>query len=206
MDPGPFLFLHGYLGSEPGHWQRWLAARLAAAGAGVAFPDLPDPERPSLRRWLATLDAALAGAGPGATDRLTVVAHSLGCLLWLHRAAAAPAPAVGRVLLVAPPSAAAAPPALARFFPAPLDATAIQAAAGETRLAVASNDPWCPEGAEAAYARPLGLAPDRLGPAGHVNPDSGYGPWPQCEAWCLGAAARIAPRAQSSGAKNGSET
>ena len=41
MAPGPFLILHGYLGSGPGHWQDWLAARLAVDdGAGRAADEV----------------------------------------------------------------------------------------------------------------------------------------------------------------------
>jgi predicted alpha/beta hydrolase family esterase len=36
-----------------------------------------------------------------------------------------------------------------------------------------------------------------LAGAGHINVESGYGPWPAAEAWCYGASAitssRIAP-------------
>jgi uncharacterized protein len=101
--------------------------------------------------------------------------------------------------------------AIAGFWPVPLDPAAVEGAAGETRVAASTNDPYCPEGAEARYGAPLRLAVDRLGPAGHVNPDAVYGPWPAIAAWCRGEAAALAARrpagdGQSSGVKNGSET
>jgi serine hydrolase len=47
------------------------------------------------------------------------------------------------------------------------------------------------------YGAPLGIPVDVLPGAGHVNPDAGFGPWPEVEAWCYGASAiassRIAP-------------
>ncbi len=102
-----------------------------------------------------------------------------------------------RVLLVAPPSPAGAPRPIRPFFPVALDRRRVAAAATETRLVCAPDDPYCPEDAAAVYGAPLGLEVDRLAGAGHINPESGYGPWPEAEAWCYGASAitssRIAP-------------
>jgi predicted alpha/beta hydrolase family esterase len=142
---------------------------------------------------------ALAAALRGLDGELTVVAHSLACILWLHHCRA---PVIGdarasRVLLVAPPSLAGAPEPIRSFFPVPLDAARVAAAAQHTRLACAPDDPYCPEGAAVLYGAPLGLEVDVLLGCGHVNPDAGFGPWPEAEAWCYGASAitssRIAP-------------
>ena len=185
-----FLILHGYLGSGPDHWQTWLARRLRAAGEAVAYPDLPAPDRPDLTAWRAALDAALATL----PERPTVLAHSLACILWLHHGAGDRAE---RVLLVAPPSAAGAPDPILPFFPCPLDPAPVAAAAAETRLVCAPDDPYCPDDAARAYGDPLGIQVDVLPGAGHINPAAGYGPWPEAEAWCYGASAitssRIAP-------------
>jgi uncharacterized protein len=32
---------------------------------------------------------------------------------------------------------------------------------------------------------PLGILGDVLPGAGHLNPETGFGPWPAAEAWCL---------------------
>jgi predicted alpha/beta hydrolase family esterase len=196
-----FLILHGYEGSEPEHWQSWLADRLRRAGETVAYPDLPSPFAPTLAAWRAALEGALREL-PGEP---VVVAHSLACILWLHHAAQ-PVLEGGRaerVLLVAPPSPAGAPRAILPFFPAPVLPHRVAAAAQETRLVYAPDDPFCPEGAEAVYGEPLGLDADVLPGGGHINTLAGYGPWPQVEAWCYGARA-VAPA--GSGAKNGVET
>jgi uncharacterized protein len=177
-----FLILHGYEGSGPDHWQTWLADRLRRAGERVAYPDLPSPLAPRLQTWRGALEAELR-AIPG--DPI-VVCHSLSCILWLHHAAAAvhEGGLAERVLLVAPPSAKGGVRPILPFFPVPIDARRVAAAAGETRI-VCARDPYCPEGAETLYGGPLGLPVDRLPDgAGHINPDAGYGPWPEVEAWC----------------------
>ena len=171
------LILHGYEGNGPDHWQSWLAGRLREDGHDVAYPDLPDPFDPDLDAWLGVLEAERR-------DGDVVVCHSLACLLWLHHRARGGAPA-GRVLLVAPPgpSAAVEVPALAGFFPVALDPSLAEGA----RLACSENDPYCPEDARPAYAEPLAIDADLLPGAGHINPDSGFGPWPSALAWCQGA-------------------
>ena len=180
--PRSFLILHGYAGSGPEHWQSWLAGRLRSAGETIAYPELPSPDAPSLEAWRSALEEELRGL-PGEP---VVVCHSLSCILWLHHCAAGlrEGGRAERVLLVAPPSASAGVRAILPFFPVPLDAGSVAAAAGETRL-VCARDPYCPEGADALYGAPLGLPVDRLPDgAGHINPETGYGPWPAVETWC----------------------
>jgi hypothetical protein len=188
-----FLILHGYMGSGPDHWQTWLAGRLRAAGETVAYPDLPDPSAPRLPAWRAALADALREH-----PEPTILAHSLACVLWLHHAADPVAPVrAARVLLVAPPSLAGAPEPIRPFFPVPAVPDAVRAAAGDTRLVCAPDDPYCPEGASGCYGTPQELPVDLLPGAGHINPERGFGPWPAVEAWCYGASAitssRIAP-------------
>ena len=178
-----FLILHGYLGSPPDHWQSWLAGRLRDAGETVAYPDLPAPSAPALPAWRAALERELRAlpADP------VVVCHSLGCVLWLHHCAqpVLEGATAERVLLVAPPSAAGAPRPILPFFPAPLDGEAVRGAARETHLVCAPDDPYCPEDAARHYGRPLGIPTHVLPGAAHVNVGTGFGPWPEVEAWCL---------------------
>jgi uncharacterized protein len=186
MSAGPFLILHGLEGSSPEHWQSWIARRLAEAGEPVDYPDLPDPYAPALDDWLEALDAALERLGPE-RPAATVLCHSLSCALWLHHAARDTGPPVARVLLVSPPSLGAGVAAIEPFFPVPVDADAVARAAGQTRLIFSDNDPFCPEGAATLYGQPLAVPTDLVPGAGHINTETGYGPWPGLEAWCYGA-------------------
>jgi predicted alpha/beta hydrolase family esterase len=171
-----YLILHGLGGSGPGHWQTWLAARLKADSERVAYPDLPDADMPALGSWRSVLDGELAALPAGET---IVVCHSLACLLWLHHVADG-GPQADRLLLVAPPSEAAGLAALEAFFPAPLPALSSGA-----RLVCSDGDPYCPEGAATLYGEPLDIPTDVLSGAGHLNPETGFGPWQQVEAWCV---------------------
>jgi uncharacterized protein len=175
-----YLILHGYQSSGPGHWQTWLAGRLRSGDASVHYPDLPDADAPQLRSWLSALEGELDAIG----EPPVVLCHSLACLLWLHHVAGGGRPA-SRVLMVAPPSEAGAPEMLRSFFPVPT------VGVEEGRLVCSDNDPYCPEGADELYARPLGLPADVLAGRGHINPEAGYGPWPAVEAWAREGTAPI---------------
>jgi uncharacterized protein len=180
----PTVIVPGWQGSGPGHWQVLLAEALRADGRQVHQPPLPDADTPSLPAWLATLRATLASLPDAGFD---VVCHSLGGVLWLHHAAhpsATPSPA--RVALVSPPSPdrSLAPAEFQAFLPPPMDVDAIRKAAGGTVLVASDDDPYCPEGAAIAYGRALKLPVTVIPGAGHLNVESGYGPWPAMLSWC----------------------
>jgi hypothetical protein len=178
-----FLILHGLSGSGPGHWQRWLAERLAQDGNAIRFPDLPDPDSPDPDAWVRELLAELEAVDG---DERVVICHSLSCITWLA-ACTQVEPPVDRVALVAPPSPAAGLPELELFFPVTATAQDVGRAARQTRLVCADNDPYCPEGAAAVYGEPLQLPTDLHPGRGHLNVDAGLGPWPAMEAWAQGA-------------------
>jgi len=176
MSRPSYLILHGYQGSVPGHWQSWLAGRLQPTDAMVRFPDLPDADAPRLDAWLDTLDRELE-------DESVIICHSAACLAWMHHIAGGGRPGA-RVLLVAPPSMSGVPEMLHSFFPAP------HVELANARLVCSDNDPYCPEGAITVYP---GLPADLLEGEGHINPESGYGPWPAAEAWARTGATPLAP-------------
>ena len=172
---GTYLILHGWAASGPDHWQTWLAERLREDGHDVRYPVLPDPDRPELNSWLRALEEERRAGD-------TVICHSLACLLWVHHTIWGPPPAA-RVLFVAPPCLDEPPPEIAGFFPIPFTAAAAQGAT----LVCSDDDPFCPRGAQAAFGDPLGLSAQVLPGAGHINPETGYGPWPAALDWCYGA-------------------
>jgi predicted alpha/beta hydrolase family esterase len=183
-----FLILHGWQNRRPeGHWQRWLAAEFASRGATVRYPQLPDPDAPVLDDWIDAVESELRETDAAS---LTVVAHSLGCLLWFayvaRRAEQGVLGAVARrVVLVAPaaPDVLRGIPEIAAFArfgePAGAVSAAHAAAVLERGVVVASaDDPYCPAGADVVYATPFDLDYVAVEGGGHLTMDDGYGPFP----------------------------
>ena len=189
-----FLVLHGWQNSRPrGHWQWQLTEALRASGEQVLYPQLPAPDAPSLTAWTALVRAELAQLGRG--ERI-VVAHSLAGPTWAHVATLLePSERVDRVLLVAPPrpDVLVGFPEVAEWAGVRLDAAALAAAAGTTRLVMSDDDPYSPGGPSPEWAA-LGLDLDLLRGAGHLDLGAGYGRWPAAEAWCRDPATRLTPR------------
>jgi len=186
--PAAYLILHG-IGNHrpPEHWQFWLAARLAERGRRVLYPGLPDPDAPRYERWHRDLHEHLTELGD--TERV-VVCHSLACLLWFRAAGSlTEGERIDRLLLVSPPASRWIPESGASFRMDEFDPAPVRASVrGELRIACSDEDPYNPDGAQSMYAAPLGVVADVIPGAGHITPDTGYGPWPFAEAWCAGAA------------------
>ena len=174
-----FVVLHGLGGSGPDHWQSWLVGRLQSAGEEVAYPDLPDSSDPHPDAW----ETAANGEVGRAPDSV-VVCHSLACLLWLRLAARSDPRLAERVLLVSPPCAEEVP-AIGRFLDHGATAADVKRAATATLLVCSEDDPYCPPGAIATFAEPLGIESRTIPGAGHINPETDYGSWPDVETWAV---------------------
>lgn len=189
MSQDTFLILHGWGSPKPAHWQEHLATQLSEAGATIHYPKMPDPTAPSLSAWLERLEIELQAVAPGAL--LTVLAHSLGAVTWMHYAPSATGPIAERVLLVAPPYVMPdippidAPPGVADFFPPPMNAEAIARVCRETVLIASDTDDYATFEQTKAYADRLQVPIHLLPGAGHISPYYGYGPWPWVLEWCL---------------------
>lgn len=180
------LLIHGHTGAGPAHWQSWLAGQLAGTGCVVDVPQLSDPDRPQLARWLAELRDHLRAAP--ATEERIVLAHSSGAALWLHHAAGLADEAhhplrFDRVLLVAPPGPRWHHPDLHGFVPAPLDPAGVRRAAGWTQLVVGDDDATCSVDEAVDMAAALKIDLDVIPQGAHLDGESGYGPWPAVRDW-----------------------
>lgn len=171
----PLLIVPGYRGSGPDHWQTWLQAQVA----GATRLDGVDWDTPVLAQWAGELRAALARAA----QPVRIFAHSFGCLAAVVAAADRPEN-VAELILAAPAD------------PARFDFTGLRPETSfDTKWCVASalplrplhvrgrliasrNDPWLGFEKAAELAHRWNLVLHDAGAAGHINPDSGYGPWP----------------------------
>lgn len=165
------LVLPGLHGSGPAHWQSHWERR----HPGFRRVQQESWAKPELGDWAVALDRAVRGA-PGP---VVLVAHSLACTLVAHWARVGLADRVRAALLVAPADVEVLAPLLGlrSFTPVPRERLPFPA-----RVVASDNDPFVsPERAE-ELARAWGAQLSRVGPLGHINVESGHGPWPEGEA------------------------
>lgn len=168
------LIVPGYHGSGPLHWQTWLQERLPGACRVRGI----DWEAPILARWA----GAVRDGIDAAPHAVWLVAHSFGCLASVVAAADRPDKVAG-ALLVAPAdprrfgplglrdAAAGDDESLAAWLPqAPLKCS--------STVVASSDDPWVALDTASQWAECWGSRLLDIGKAGHINTDSGFGPWP----------------------------
>jgi predicted alpha/beta hydrolase family esterase len=161
------LVIPGLHDSGPGHWQTWLQGQYRGA-VRVIQKDWHQPELPS---WSERITQTLARHDP--RTEWVAVAHSFGCLalahhLHAHRASAT-VPRIKAALMVAPadPDKFSVRPLL------PTDGLGLPAT-----LIGSETDPWMSITHARLWSDTWGLHFNNLGDAGHINVESGFGPWP----------------------------
>lgn len=163
----PVLVLPGLGDSDAAHWQsRWQATH-----ANFHRVQQASWERPVRADWQGRLEAAVAQFGP----RSVLVAHSLGCLLTVHWAAATRLRVRGALLVGVPnPDRPDFPPAITGFSPLPLRPLPFRSI-----LVASTADPYGSFEFARGCAATWGSRLVSVGAAGHINSASGFGEWPQ---------------------------
>jgi uncharacterized protein len=164
------LIVPGLGGSEPEHWQ----SQWERSYPGATRVEQSDWNRPVRARWMRRLVEAVENT-PGAI----LVGHSLGCVLIAHLAHRRPDLAIGGALLAAPADVYRvdhAQPELRDFAPTPLARMPFPAV-----VVASTNDPFSTIDRARLLARVWGASFVDVGPCGHINVASGFGPWPQGE-------------------------
>jgi prephenate dehydrogenase len=164
------LVLPGWQNSGPRHWQT-LWEQQSPIFLRVQQRDWEFPHRDW---WLERITAEVRQS----PAPIVFAAHSLGCIALAHWCKAAPGD-VGKIkgaLLVAPSDVDSkdAPKQLKDFSPVPRDLLPFPSI-----LVASSNDPFLKPERAREFARAWGSRFVDIGPAGHVNGESGLGDWPE---------------------------
>ena len=169
------LIVPGYTNSGPDHWQSRWQARLSTARR-VEQAEWSKPVRDD---WTAAMAAAVNQA-----DRpVVIVAHSLGVATAVQALPLFRQPVAG-AFLVAPADVESAaswpivdgtlwPESGLGFAPVPL-----QPLPFSSMLLASSDDPYCRLQRARHFAAAWESEFVEVGPAGHINAESGHGPWP----------------------------
>lgn len=154
------LMVPGLHGSGTGHWQTWWQQQYP----NVLRVEQDDWEVPDLDAWAANVRRAI-----DQTDGLVwIVAHSFSCLASL-RAVADDHARIGGLLLVAP----ADPEKFSVVERLPKNVLDIPSI-----LVASTSDPWLSLNKAVHWANLWGSHLVNIGDAGHINIESGFGPWP----------------------------
>ncbi|HEX7671895.1 MAG TPA: alpha/beta hydrolase [Polyangiaceae bacterium] len=163
------LVAPGFGDSGPDHWQTIWQKR-----HGYIRVEQSDWNRPERAAWVECLARAVRAAAPGP---VVIVAHSLACAMVAHFAGANPTSPVAGALLVAPAdvdSEMHTPDEVRNFAPLPLERLPFPS------IVVASRtDPYVRFKRAEEIASMWGARFVDAGRAGHINPDSGFGEWPE---------------------------
>jgi predicted alpha/beta hydrolase family esterase len=153
------LIIPGLGNSGPDHWQSWWQA-VETGSIRVLQQDWTTPD---LLRWATAVEEAIQGA----TVPVWIVAHSFGSLAAVVAASRNPR-AVAGVFLVAP-----ADPQNFDVEPL-LPEAALQF---PSAIVASSNDPWLKLMTAGLWAQRWDSRLINVGAAGHINAESGFGPW-----------------------------
>lgn len=162
------LIVPGWQNSGPDHWQsRWMEKMSTARRV-----EQDDWENPNRDEWVERLAATVeAAARP-----VVIVAHSLG-VPTVIQASPQLARKVRAAFLVCCPDVedpARVPQKLLHFGPLPLDPLPFLAWQVASR-----TDPYCHYDRAEVFSRRWGTKLLDAGDAGHLNTESGQGPWPE---------------------------
>lgn len=163
------LMVPGWHNSSPEHWQTRWQQRLSTA----RLVEQPDWERPARQVWVDNIVKAVDAA----RQPVVLVAHGLGAVACLHALPETKPGDVIGIFMVAPlgETAIEAEDAIEHaFLPMPRGKIGIPA------VVVASHDdPYAPFLTSEELAYGWGAELVDAGNAGHINVESGYGPWPE---------------------------
>jgi predicted alpha/beta hydrolase family esterase len=167
------LFVPGLRDHVAEHWQTLLAAQMPGSHT---VPPLEHDKLSCAARVEALDQAVNAIEGP-----VILVAHSAGCLMVAHWAQSPRRPIKGALLATPADAETPFPPgyptteALQANGWLPLPRTPLPF---PTIVAASVNDPLCGFDRAEQMARDWGARLISLGDVGHLNPASGFGPWP----------------------------
>jgi predicted alpha/beta hydrolase family esterase len=178
MEQATVLIVPGLRDHVPQHWQTLLAPQLPRV---VAVPPMGREDLDCGKRVEAIEQAAQQVEGP-----LVVVAHSGGCIMVAHWARRTTRAVRGALL--------AAPPDFETPMPGGYPTLAALRAGGwlpvprrtlpfPSIVAASRNDPLGGWFRVSALAHDWNSTLVDLGEVGHLNPASGYGPWPLAHAF-----------------------
>lgn len=165
----------GYANSPPNHWQHYLAMRHSHS----VWINQASWVNVDCQQWIEKIKQTIDEINDG----IIFVAHSLGCIAFLHTILTLQQSSLGKIqgaLLVAPCDTEQLQDPeiiIAGFDPIPLSPLAFP-----TILVASMNDSYLSHKRAQQFAKDLNVNRFiNLGYAGHINGDSNYGEWQEAD-------------------------
>ncbi len=162
------LIVPGYTNSGPEHWQTRWQGKLASARR----VEQAEWSKPVREDWI----ARMVEEANAATKPIVIVAHSLGVAAVAHAVSGIEKKIAG-AFLVAPPDVAnpkIRPKHLMTFGPYPREPLPFP-----SMIVASRNDPFGSYEHAGDIANAWGSLLVDAGESGHINTESGHGPWPE---------------------------
>ena len=162
------LIVPGYKGADADHWQSRWERNISSA----SIVPMGDWHKPVFEDWKRNLIEAVSKT----TKPVILIGHSIGSQVIVHAAREFDRPVAG-AFLVAPPDVAnpkIKPQHLLTFGPSPRDPLPFPSVTIASR-----NDNFCPFEVAEDMAAAWGSLFMDAGESGHINQESGHGPWPE---------------------------
>lgn len=162
------LIVPGYTNSCPDHWQTRWEGKLSSARR----VEQAEWSKPVREDWMANVVKAVNEA----EKPVVVIAHSLGVPAVIQAIPKFVKPVAGAFLVAVPDVAnpAIRPKHLMTFGPYPREKLPFP-----SMMIASRNDPFCAFDVAENLASAWGSLLIDAGEAGHINADSGHGPWPE---------------------------
>lgn len=169
------IIVPGVGGSDQNHWQSWLQRQLLSCSR----VQQQDWNKPLLQKWIENFVTSISKI----EGSIQVVAHSFGCLTTVAALHQHPelAKKIKNLILVAPANPS-------RFGENGFARDSIGNYADffhsiklniPTHMIISENDPWLSFENANTLAQAWNIQPINLGQVGHINVDSGFGPFPE---------------------------
>lgn len=169
------IIVPGVGGSDYDHWQSWLQRQLMSCSR----VQQQDWNYPLLSHWIRNFVQTVALV----ESPIQVVAHSFGCLTTVAAIQQHPelAKKINKLILVAPANPS-------RFGENGFARDSVSDYAAyfhqiqlkiPTDLIISENDPWLDFEDAKALSKSWNIRPINLGRVGHINVESGFGPFPE---------------------------
>lgn len=196
--PARVLILHGWTNRRPeGGWHRILASELRKRGHQVLYPQFPSTDNPTLEDWQELLLSELELLHEAGDGETVVIAHSLGCVNFIHAAVEGKiSKQIDRVLFVAP----ADPDLLGEIKGLNVNLAkgstkdSLHAVAKHLTVVGSDADKWTPNGIQETFGHTLGVEAIVIEGAQHFSRDQGWGHWQGVIDWVIDPAADITIR------------